>query len=564
MALKNKINNLKECFDNNALYNSYYNDKIDENIIYLESRNGHDFTGNIFKITEELSSDIYGNFKIYVYATSHVKSKIELYKKNYKLNITKIITDEDEAVKTLHKAKYIFTDSGIRSKYIKKEGQIFINMWHGTPLKFMGFDNPTEQPYVGIIQRTFLFSDYMLFPNEYMMNIMTHSYMIDKIYKGKFLLEGYPRNSVFLDDNSNIKNKLDFKDKEIFVYMPTFKGIITDRKDEKQKNDVEEFLYELNLKLNDNQILFVKFHPYNQSKIDFSKFNHIMAFPEGFETYDVLSIADVLITDYSSVFFDFANTRRKIIIFNYDEKEYFKDRGLYFPLEDLPFPKVQNINDLINDLNSPKNYDDTKFVNEFCKYDSIDSVKRICETVINNKNSCEYEIIKNSNKNILIYVGSMENNQVINQLTQLLEKIDKHVNLFISFKPWDKNIKENYLNLFNYFPKNVEFLPLSYNLAPTFREKIDLNNFIKNDIPLKENLIKLFNRSYKRQYGDFKFDLIIDFLSNDLEQSLIFACSNLNNVIVKDEETNPKVFNQYDKIYDISKINIEDIITGDI
>ena len=140
MVIKNKINNLKECYNNEIIYNSYYSN-IDGNIIYLESRNGYDFAGNIFKITEELSSGRYGDFEIYVYATNRIKSKIELFKKNYKLNITKIITDENEAVKILHKAKYIFTDSGIRSKYIKKPGQIFINMWHGTPLKFMGFDN---------------------------------------------------------------------------------------------------------------------------------------------------------------------------------------------------------------------------------------------------------------------------------------------------------------------------------------------------------------------------------------------------------------------------------------
>lgn len=561
MVTKNKINKLKECFNNDIIYNSYYSN-IDGNIIYLESRNGHDFAGNIFRITEELSSGRYGDFEIYVYATNRIKSKIELFKKNYKLNITKIITDENEAVKILHKAKYIFTDSGIRSKYIKKPGQIFINMWHGTPLKFMGFDNSSERISFGIIQRTFFFSDYILFPNEYMMNIMTKAYMIDKIYKGKFLLEGYPRNSVFLDNN-DIKDKLNLADKEVFVYMPTFKGVLSNRKDEKQKNDVNKFLSKLDLKLSNNQVLLVKFHPYNQSKIDFSKFNHIDTFPDGFESYDVLNAADVLITDYSSVFFDFANTRRKIIIFNYDENEYLKDRGLYLPLEDLPFPKVQNIDELLNELNSPKNYDDGDFVKEFCKNESIDCAKRICETVINGQNTCRYEIIKNTNKNILIYVGSMDNNQLKDQFIQMLGKLD-NVNIFISFKPWADNIKENYLKIFNDIPKGFEFLPLSYNIAPTFKEKVELNNFIKKDISLKKNLIKLFNKSYKRQYGDFKFDLIIDFLSNDLEQSLIFACSNLNTVLVKNKETNHKIYNQFDKIYDISNINIEDILPGDI
>ena len=102
MAFKNKINNLKECLENNTLYDNYYKCDIDDDIIYLESRNGQDFTGNIFRIVEEISSGDYGNFKIYVYATEDVKSKIELFQKNYNLDIYKVISDKKEAVKILN------------------------------------------------------------------------------------------------------------------------------------------------------------------------------------------------------------------------------------------------------------------------------------------------------------------------------------------------------------------------------------------------------------------------------------------------------------------------------
>ena len=559
MALMDKINNFNEFADNTAIYKSYYNDKIYENIIYLESRNGLDFTGNIFRIAEELSNGKYGDFRIYVYATKDIKEKIECLINHYPLNITKVITDEDEATKVLHKAKYIFTDSGIRHKYIKKPGQIVTNTWHGTPLKLMGFDNPSEQHTIGIIQRSFFFSDYILFPNEYMMDKMSHAYMIDKFYKGTFLLEGYPRNSVFLEDNAIFKEKLNLKGKEVFVYMPTFKGLVNDRKDEQQKNDVDRFLSKLNLKLTDNQILFVKFHPYNQSKIDFSKYEHIMAYPTDFESYDVLNVADVLITDYSSVFFDFASTRRKIIIFNYDQDEYLKDRGLYFPIEDLPFPKVQTVDGLLEELNSPKNYDDSEFIDEYCKYDSIDSAEHICDTVINGKESCKTEIINNSNKNILIYTGSMEDTQALNQLIEMLEHADDNLNIFISFRPWAGNIKENHIELFENIPKNIEFMPIGHNLNPTVNEKIKLNKFVKKGTELDFDLTEMFNRNYKRQYGDYKFDLIIDYVSNDLEHSLTYACSNMNNLIVKNEKTQSKVCNQFNEVCNLSEFDFNNL-----
>lgn len=558
MAFMNKLHNLKDCRENSRIYDLYDDCSIDDEIVYLESRNGRDFTGNIFRITEELSTGKYGGFKIYVYATDEVKAKINNFKKNYNLRIHKIVTDENEACRILEKAKYIFTDSGIRAKYIKKTGQVFINTWHGTPLKLMGFDNPSERPSLGIIQRCLLFSDYLLYPNEYMMDIMLKAYQIDKIYPGKILLEGYPRNSVFLRSNDETRQKLGLNDKEVFVYMPTFKGIVSDRKDEKQKGDVEGFLEKIDSNLNDDQVLFVKFHPYNQSKIDFSEYGHVKAFPQGFENYDVLNCADTLITDYSSVFFDFAVSKRKIIIFNYDEEEYLTDRGLYIPLDDLPFPKVQNADDLIEELNSPIDYDDNEFSEKFCSFESIDSAEHICQCVVNDKIDSACKIIENASKNILIYTDGLQDNGTLNSLIAMINSIDKSGNnIFISFKPWHQNIRENYQELLAKFPQHVEFLPLAYSIYPTVREKLNLDKFLKNtaDDKLYESIRPLFEKAFKKQYCEFGFDLVVDYGSQSPVESLIFANSNCKNAIYINENSNKDIYTKFDKIYKIGEIN---------
>ena len=556
MALIDRLHNFNDCRMNSQIYDIYYNGDIDSQIVYLESRNGKDFTGNIFRIAEELSSGRYGDLKIYVFATSETKSKIREFIKNYELKIHKIITDEDEACKILEKAKYIFTDSGIRSKFIKKEGQVMMNTWHGTPLKLMGFDNPSERPALGIIQRCLLFSDYLLYPNEYMMNLMLDAYQIDKIYPGKILLEGYPRNSVFFDEakRKEFKRILDVEDKEVFVYMPTFKGIVSNRKDEKQKRDVDEFLKELDLRLNDNQLLFVKFHPYNQSKIDFSKFMHVKEFPNGYENYDVLNASDILITDYSSVFFDFAISKRKIIIFNYDEEEYLADRGLYIPLEELPFPKVKTVDELIVELNSSKNYDDGEFLDKFSHYESIKSVSHICDCIINGKIECTYRIIENSNKNILIYTDSLHDKDALNSLNELITTFENgENNIFISFKPWDKNIKENPIEILERIPEDLMLLPLAHNIYPTVNEKINLNKFIKNtaDDKLYESIKPLFEKSFKKQYGNLKFDLVIDFNSHNPIESMIFANSGCRNAIYINDSSKKDIYAKFDEVHEL-------------
>lgn len=558
MALIDKLHNFNDCRANSKIYDAYYNEDIDNQIVYLESRNGQDFTGNIFRIAEELSTGNYGDLKIYVYATGEVKSKINSFEKNYDLKIHKVITDENEACRILERAKYIFTDSGIRPKYIKKDGQVMTNTWHGTPLKLMGFDNPSEQPNLGIIQKSLLYSDYLLYPNIYMMEIMLDAYMIGKIYPGKILIDGYPRNGVFLDDARRMEFRkiLGVEDKEVFAYMPTFKGIVDDRKDIKQRDDVDGFLEKIDSNLKDDQILFVKFHPYNQSKIDFSKFDNIRPFPAGYETYDVLNASDCLITDYSSVFFDYATTKRKIIIFNYDEEEYLKDRGIYIPLEELPFPKAEEIEGLIGELNLSKDYDDSDFIDYFCSFDSINSAKAICGTIFDSENACQYKIIENPNKNILIYGEGLEDNDSTNSLIELIGSIDTtRYDVFISFKRWHQNIKENHIAALRRFPDNVDFLPLAYNITPTVAEKINLDKFLKDtdDSKLYESVRPLFEKSFKKQYGNIGFDLVIDYNTQNPVESLIFANCGYENAMYISNDSNKDIYTRFDKVYELGE-----------
>lgn len=523
---ESKINEIFS--ENSKIYSNYYS-SIDKKLVYLESRDGEDFTGNIFRIVEELSTGNYGYLKIYVYAKPEVNDKIKTFKKNYKLKINKIITDETEALKTLEKAKYIISDSGIRPRYVKRKGQIFLNTWHGTPLKLMGVDNTSEEHRIGNIQHPLLSSDYLLYPNEYMREKMMNGYMIEKIYSGKMLMEGYPRNSVFFSDEKKeeIKNKLGLNNKEIFIYLPTYRGTLLNKLNEKQNEILLSYFNELDIKLEDNQILIVKLHHYNESNIDYSKFQHIKPFPKEFETYDVLNMADVLITDYSSVFFDFANTKRKIILFNYDEEEYMEHHETYFPLSDLPFPKVQTVDELVKELNSPKEYDDKEFLEKFCTYDREDAVKYICKHVFKGEKACKEKSVEKNNKpNILIFAGGFLNNGITISLFNALKSIDRSkYNLFISFRQQDGYIKRNHEYLFNAIPDDVEILPLRSQINQTKEEHETYRKFLENtdeNVEYPKYLDKLFKRELDRFYPNIKFDKMLNFYGFGRNEMLLF------------------------------------------
>ena len=66
--------------------------------------------------------------------------------------------------------------------------------------------------------------------------------------------------------------------------------------------------------LNEDEILLIKLHPFLHGLEDFSGYHHILPFPASWDTYEGLSVCDTLITDYSSVFYDYANSGKKIIL----------------------------------------------------------------------------------------------------------------------------------------------------------------------------------------------------------------------------------------------------------
>ena len=527
-------------FINSLSYVKYYKKlQVDEEIIFLEAQNGRNANGNIFYIAKELSdNEKYRKFKIYISINSKVyeKTKESYYKKGLN-NINFIKEKSKKYYKLLASAKYLITDISFDPCYIKKEGQVLLNTWHGTPLKNLGKKVNNEYHDLGNIQKNFIQSDYLLYPNEYMMNHMIEDYMLENLSNAKIILEGYPRNTVFFDEElkNTIRKEQGLDNKEIFVYMPTWRGIVTRVENGKQQNEIQEYLEEIDRNLKDNQEFFVNLHPFVSDIIDYTKLKKIKKFPQEYETYQFLAIADCLITDYSSVFYDFANTHKKIILFAYDEEEYLHDRGLYISFDELPFTKVDNVNDLIKEMNLDKEYDDKEFLETYCKYDNKNATKKICEAVIlNQKNDLEYRYIKSNGKeNVLVFAGNLATNGITKSLLTLLDNIDTNAkNYFITYdtRAVSKH-KENIRKL----PNNVGYIPIKGRMNIGFFKKLIMylysNKILKDYSKYIKYLKEDFRREIKRIYPNTNFSTVIQFNGYNLKRILLFSEFECNRVI---------------------------------
>lgn len=501
-------------------YRCYEKLKLDDNAILLCAQQGKNIDGNIFYILKELQKDKYKNYKIYV-AVDKVHEK-EFDKKFINYNFTNyelVNITSKKYFKILASAKYLFNDTSFLWYFVKKEGQVYFNTWHGTPFKTLGKSIKDDFHLIGNVQRNFLMSDYLLYPSEFMRDVMLDDYMINNIATDtKVVLGGYPRNEIFFDKERarDLKNQLNLNDKQIIAYMPTWRGSFgqLNKTSEDQINIINKQLKQIDKKLTNNQIMYVNFHPFLKDKVNISGYKHIKPFDKKYETYDFLNIADILITDYSSVFFDFAVSNKKIILFAYDEREYFEDRGTYFGFNELPFKKVKNVHGLIDTINSKDDVDITKFLNRFCPYENINASSKIVELVLNNKkgNLNIANVPNNKKKNVLIYSGNLAKNGITGSLFALLNYVDlSKYNFYITYVASSVRANKNTLKELD---SRIGYISFNNNSIGTFKETLCLALFKMHLISYKLSkkiLKKYFERKIKINYGNSKFDSAIQY-----------------------------------------------------
>lgn len=534
-SLREKIKKYKNYIRNSVMYFAYYHVSVRKNMIAVVSRDGEDVADNILCILKELQKDKYENYTIYMFLQKRVLKEKKHILENNGLSQVRITSSKKKFKFLLEVAGYILTDSLLDCGYVKRSGQVVINTWHGTPFKVMGRSNPGERHTVGGVQKIFLASDYLVYPNEFMKKIMIRDYMLENVCQAKCLCSGYPRNSQFFDSGAYEAQRAELGLKgQVITYMPTFRGTFHVRRNKEQIAALQDYLVTIENSLRDDQTFFVKLHNYNMQKIDLSSFKKVKPFPKGCATYDVLAATDILVTDYSSVFFDFANTRRKIILFAYDEASYFADRGVYFPFSDLPFAKVETVERLIEEINSPDSVDYPAFFEKFGYYDNFDATRNVCQHIFKGVSSCVEESVPyNGKENILIYAGSMAKNGITSALFNFISKLDKNErNYIISFNQEEIEREPARINL---IPQDINYMPMAGAAAPTLGEHMAFRKYVRHDIPvdalqdakveLPATVERYMRREWERFYGKARIHKIIRGRDYDVFPVLLFALS---------------------------------------
>lgn len=495
----------------------YYKPELKENWILIDSKNGKDLGSNLLRITEELvKNPEYKDYKVFLACGKKKQPEIEQILSTYKITGVELVrTNGRKHLKVLAMAKYLFTDTSFPLRFVKKEGQIITNTWHGTPLKFMGKDVGNRAFDMGNVQKNHLIADYLIYPSDYMKDIMTTAYFLNNLYKGKILCSGYPRNSVFFDKEraSQLRKDLGLEDKRVYGYMPTWRGVLKKLNSKRVTNQLEYYFYNLDKILEDDEIFFVRLHPFLKDAIKYSKYKHIKPFPEGYDAYDVLNMCDCMVTDYSSIFFDYANSGNKIVLWVYDKEVYMDERGVYVSMDTFPFPQVRYVKELVEELRAPKQYDDTEFRAKYCTYDEADTTSKLCRHIIKGEKVYEeVSLPNNGKKNVLLYIGSLGKNGLTVAATNLLANVDREkYNYCVTFR--SKSLAK-FPERVAKIPEGIPFLPIAKMGGKTLGEILCIREYFRfnrqNSFIMKK-VDRFYKRLYERNFGFCDFEAVIHY-----------------------------------------------------
>ena len=305
--------------------------------------------------------------------------------------------------KALARAKYWVFNYKIGDQLYPKKNQIFLQCWHGTPLKRLGcdlihFDNKLntmkemKKRYKVEAQKF----DYFISPSKYASEKFISAWNLKEIGKENIILEeGYPRNDFLYNYTENdvkeIKDKLGIQNtnKKIILYAPTYRGDQhTSGVGYTYKTEVD--FDKLKEELENDYIILFRPHYFVANVFDFEKYKGFIYNVADVDDINKLYIiSDILITDYSSVFFDYANLKRPMIFHMYD-LEHYRDEsnGFYFDVEEeLPGKITRTDNELIQEIKritKEFKYDEKykKFNEKFNYLDDGKASKRVTDIVI--------------------------------------------------------------------------------------------------------------------------------------------------------------------------------------
>ena len=433
----------------------------------------------------------------------------------------------------LQTSKFLFNNATFPPEFTKRPDQTYINMWHGTPLKKMGYDVEGGADAARNVMRNFMSADYLLSQNEFMTNQMyLGAYKLKNVYEGAIVEEGYPRADRMFGANAGSAARrvlgekgVETAGKRVLIYAPTWRGESFYRPDADAAR-LKATLKSLqsNPELKDWVVLLKAHQVVFDQLVEDPEMTEFLI-PNDVPANEALAISDLLVTDYSSIFVDYLATGKPVAFHTPDSDSYASDRGLYLDETELPGPVSRTLEELNSNVSNltdielfeaelPDEYERyRRMAAQLTPHDDGQAGARILDIVFG-KNESAYNVqrdFSDGRKKIVIYLGGMITNGITSSALNLLNRLDSEkydVTAFF-YRSGQRDRKENA----EMVPGHVRQVIRDSSILqlPLLGSMHELDRTSIQELPESDSGSTIWDWEWRRIFGHARFDAAVDF-----------------------------------------------------
>lgn len=319
------------------------------NVVFYESMSGARMMDSPYALFLHLYSDPDFRGLHHVWSVRSADLIPDEFRDNPRVNF--VTRGTDAHLYFLALAGYIIGNSVLPDYFVRKPDQKYLNTWHGIAYKTLGRTVASPLGAAGSVYNL-LQATHVLTPCPYMTEAELTRFSLRGVFSGSMAEIGYPRQDLTLNMSElsalRLRENLGLDPtKKTVLYAPTWRGNKGSAQfdGDQLQRDIEALA-----KLNANVIF--QAHHIMLRHIKNVDYGNIIVPPAKMTANELLAVADLLISDYSSIFFDFLATGKPIVHYLYDYAEYAEERGLLLDQSDLPGPIVSTAYELISTVTS--------------------------------------------------------------------------------------------------------------------------------------------------------------------------------------------------------------------
>jgi CDP-glycerol glycerophosphotransferase len=489
---------------------------VDDNVVLYESYHGASVSCNPFAIYTALSSNAAYRHLTHIWALNDVsRAPKEMRKAN---NVIFVERGSHLYRRYVATAKYLINNNTFMPWFVRRPEQKYLNTWHGTPMKGLGKDIKSTFMSHKNVSRNFLHATHLLSPNSHTSDVMVTRHDIAGAFTGIVAETGYPRNDRVLSNQGDEQRRLTQRLKldptvPTVLYAPTWRGTTSDT-----IVDVDRLVHDLEALAALNCNLLFRGHHMSEELIAAQGFKSV---PADVETSELLSATDILVTDYSSICFDFMPTGKPVIYYAYDYDEYRQDRGMYLDIHTLPGVVVQDCLQLCEAIEIAFGRLDEKLEISTDNLKYLDksygaATQRAIDLLFHDDRTHAIDRFNDSRESILIYAGALPANGITQSCLSLINAIDStRYRVVLVIDPDTIEAEQYRLDKLASIRDKVQIISRVGVVNYSPEEKLVIDLFNAQNTLYSESMWSVYRaamrKEFHRVFGCAKFDTIIQF-----------------------------------------------------